>query len=154
MSYTNDPANNVIDRIRLMVGDTDPYEEGITDEVYQFIIDKHIAILGDTTDAYEKQSALEALKYLVTKYASYVTEKAGGLYVKDSEKYDHYKELLDDWTTNPSLGFIRVGSGFAGGISKSDMQANLDNPDANLNPFRIGDSGASQRGISLSYRDF
>lgn len=134
MSYTNDPANSITDRIRLMVGDTEECEEGLSDEVYQYIVDKHT--VDGVVD--EQQAALEALKALVAKYANYVTEKAGGLFIKASEKYKQYRDLLDSWIRDPSYGFMRVGSGFAGGIYLDDMKSNRQNPNANLNPFHIG----------------
>lgn len=134
MAFTNDPLNSLVDRTRLMVGDIDEYEEGISDEIYQYIIDKHTT--DGATD--EIQAALEALRALVAKYANYVTEKAGGLFSKESEKYEQYKDLLNEWTKNPSSGFMKVGAGFAGGIYVDDMQQNAAVSNNNLDPFYIG----------------
>lgn len=129
MSYKLDPKNNPIDRVRLLVGDTDECDEGLSDDIYQFLLD---------TTKNEKQAALSALRYLVAKYASYVTEKAGGLFVKGSEKYQQYVELLDKITKDPSFSFLNAGSPFAGGISKEDIRLNSINEDANRNPIREG----------------
>lgn len=124
MSFTNDPINNPIDRIRLIVGDSDPCEEGLADDIYLYLLDKH--------SGSENKAALEALRYLVTQYANYVTEKAGGLFVKESEKYKQYKELLNMYTKDPTNSLLKAGLPFAGGISKSDIEDNACNPDNNL----------------------
>lgn len=129
MPFTSDPTNNPIDRIRLMIGDTDECDEGLTDEVYTYLL---------TTYPTEKQAALEALKYLVAKYAGYVTEKAGGLFVKGSDKHKQYSDLLDKITKDPSFSFLKAGTPFAGGIYKDDMLANSLNPNANRNPLHFG----------------
>lgn len=150
MAYTNDPLNSIIDRIRIMVGDVNEYEEGMSDEVYQYIIDKHTE--DDVVN--EAQTALEVLRGLVAKYANFVTEKAGGLFIKDSEKYAQYKDLLDEWTKNPSSGFMKAGAGFAGGIYKDDMEDNSSNGNSNLNPFSLGDKSASFNNFCpRSFRD-
>ena len=124
--FTNDPVNSVIDRMRLMVGDTDIHDEGLSDEVYEY--------LYETNGQDEKRGALEALKMLVFKYAKYVTEKAGGLFVKESERYQQYKELLDRAEKDPSLGFIGAPEGFAGGICTQERLAT-----GSSNPFSLGE---------------
>lgn len=133
MSFTNDPANNPVDRLRLIVGDTDPYEVGLSNDVYNYVLDKN------AND--EKKSALECLKYLVSKYASYVTEKAGGLFVKESEKFKQYNDLYNRFTKDPSFSLLEAGLPYAGGISNSDIKDNAENPDNNLNnpiPQEVG----------------
>jgi hypothetical protein len=126
MSYTNDPMNSVIDRIRLKVGDTDEVDEGLSDEVYEY--------LYESQGKNENRAALEALKMLVFKYARYITEKAGGLYVKESEIYDHYKELLDRATKDPSFSFLLAGVAFAGGINRQERLLT-----GSSNPFSLGE---------------
>ena len=128
MSFTGDPANSVTDRLRLNVGDTDILEEGLTDEVYQFTLDKHVGS--------ESLASLEALRYLVSKYANFVDEKTGGVFVRESDKYKQYKELLDRLTKDPSFSLLSAGLPFAGGISVSDQEANCANPDNRQVVFR------------------
>ena len=124
MSYTNDPVNNPVDRVRLYTGDIDEYEEGLTDDVYLYVLGKY--------DGSETKAAVECLRYLVSKYASYVTEKAGGLFVKESERFEQYKKLLDMYTKDPRTMLYKAGTPFAGGISVSDMEDNRCEPDNNL----------------------
>lgn len=123
MSYTGDPLNNPIDRVRLNVGDTDTYEEGLTDEVYQYVLDKNAGNEVPTT--------IECLKYLIAKYANLVTEKAGALFVKESEKYEQYKELLKMLVKDPTTAITKAGLPYAGGISVRDMDNNSCDPDNN-----------------------
>jgi hypothetical protein len=123
MPYTGDPANSATDRIRLAVGDTDVYQEGLTDEVYAYLLSVNLN---------EARSTIGALKYLVAKYASYVTEKAGGLFIKESEKFEQYSKLLNRYTKDPSQMLLTLGTPFAGGISYSDLYSNASNPDNNL----------------------
>lgn len=127
MSYNDDPSNSAIDRVRLKVGDTDPDEVGLSDEVYQFLLTKN--------DNDENLTAVEALEFLVAKYAAYVTEKAGGLFVKESEKYQQYRDLLDLFTRDPRTSLNGGGKAFAGGISNSDIAARGSNPDRRGSPF-------------------
>jgi hypothetical protein len=122
MSYTGDPVNSATDRVRLSVGDTDILEEGLTDEVYQFALDKH--------DGNESLAALECLKYLVAEYANFVEEKTGGVFVKESDRYRQYNDLLNRLTKDPSYSLLSAGVPFAGGISVSDREENCNNPDA------------------------
>jgi len=124
MPYTDDPTNNPIDRIRLNVGDTDLYDEGLSDNIYTYLLTKY--------DSNEGQSSLEALKMLVNKYASYVDEKAGDLSTKDSQRYNQYRELLEKATKDPTQSFLKTGNPYVGGIS---LQDRLSNPSSN--PFRI-----------------
>jgi hypothetical protein len=130
MPYTNDPVNSATDRVRLYVGDTYAPEEGLTDEVYQYLIN---------TTSSETAAAIQALKYLVAKYASYVTEKAGGLFVKESEKYEQYRNLLDMWIADPRTAIIKAGLPYAGGISMQDIIDNNENLDNVSTIFRWGE---------------
>lgn len=123
MPFTGDPANRAIDRIRLAVGDIDTFEEGLADDVYQYALD--ITTVSGALN--EGLASVEILKFLVAKYANFVTEKAGGLFVKESEKFEQYKMLLDMFTKDPRTSFLRAGQGYAGGISRQDF---LDNCNA------------------------
>ena len=120
MSFTNDPVNSATDRVRLITGDTDTYEEGLTDEVYTYLIDNN-----DN----ENLAAIAALKYLIAKYSNYVTEKAGQLFIKESEKVEQYQKLLKMYLSNPSTMLLKQGLPYAGGISASDMTANNSDED-------------------------
>ncbi len=121
MPFTGDPINSVTDRLRLMTGDVDEFDEGYADAVYQYAYEKN--------DKNEARAAVEVLGMLVTKYANYVTQKAGGLFVKESERYQQYKDTLKRLTTDPRYGILSNGVGFTGGVSiqvKSDYNLRSD----------------------------
>ena len=126
MSYTQDPANRLWDRIRWRVGDTDLNEEGLADAEYEFIISNNT--VNGVVD--EGACYVEALNLLVAKYAKYVTETAGRLSVKYSDIYKHYKELLRASVEDPTSPFYAVKSyeAYAGGIYADQINSNKDNP--------------------------
>lgn len=126
MAFPLDPSTDPIARVRLRVGDVDELMLGLEDNIYQYLL--------DTYEQNENKAALEALKMLVAKYANYVTEKAGGLFVKENDKYEQYKELLDDALNNPSLGFLTSGEPFAGGIDPYERVCGS----PSSNPFSLG----------------
>jgi hypothetical protein len=113
--------------MRLKTGDTDEFDEGLADEVYEY--------LYASNDSNENRASLEALKMLVFKYASYVTEKAGGVFVKENEKYEQYKNLLNLVTKDPSFSFLETGKPYAGGIN---LCKRLSEPSSN--PFNLGET--------------
>ncbi len=123
MPYTNDPIYSITDRLRLEVGDTDICEEGLTDEVYQYIL----SVNND--EAGSPKSILQALRYLVAKYANFEHEEAGDLEVW-GEKYKNYNDLLNRLLKDPRYGLV-IGGTFAGGISRQDIKDNRLNKDAN-----------------------
>lgn len=128
MAFTADPLNSVTDRVRLLTGDTDSYDEGYPDEVYQYVLEKH--------DLDETKAGVEILRMLVAKYANYVTEKAGGLFSKESEKFTQYKSLLDLLTKDPRSAIIKAGVGFTGGVSKTSRDQLRNSSDVRQNPLR------------------
>lgn len=128
MSFTNDPINNPIDEIRLMVGDIDPYDELLSDQVY-----KYLYYQNDT----KRKAAVEALKFIVNMLASCVTEKAGGLFVKDSERFEQYSKLLNRYTKDPTFSLLAPAMPYAGGISITDMENNEGSLDNRLNKSTI-----------------
>lgn len=124
MSFTNDPANNAIDRIRLIVGDTMLEIEYLTDETYQYLLDKY--------SNNETSAALEAARYILGSLARFSRQRTGDIEVYGAEMFKNYKDFLVELIRNPQLLLSRAEA-YAGGISKSDMAAHDSNPD-NLPP--------------------
>ena len=130
MPFTNDPICNPIDRIRLVIGDVDTEDESLTDEIYLYVLRKN--------EGNEQKAALESLLYLISKYAAYVTEKAGGMFIKESEKFKQYSELYKMLKSDPTSSLFGTLRGYVGGISKADMASNDLNMDNNVNnPFTV-----------------
>lgn len=124
MPFTGDPANNAIDRVRLMVGDTDPAYEFLDDTTYQYLLDKH--------SQNEKQAALEAARYILSYIARFTRERTGDIEVYGNEFFKNYRDWLLELINNPNFGTINAMP-YAGGISKSDMLSNDQNSD-NVRP--------------------
>lgn len=128
--YTEDPVNSATDRLRLITGDTDNDDIGLEDAVLEYLIAKY----PDN----EVKAAIEALSYLVSKYAACATEKVGGIFYKGSDKYNQYKNLHDRLTKDPRSAIIKFRGGYTGGISKSEMANTQGNSDANGSPIKMG----------------
>jgi len=124
MSYTGDPLNRLIDRIRLNVGDTDIEEEGLSDNEYDYIIS--LFTVDSVTN--EALCIIKALNLLVAEYGKCADEVAGKLSVKFSQIYDHYYQLLDRYTRDPRTALYKAGTPFAGGIYQDVICANKEDP--------------------------
>lgn len=131
-----DPASSDIDKIRLNTGDCD-LPPILDDVLYQYFLDTN------SDDIYK--STVQALEAIVAIFAKYVHEKVDGEEEWGQEAYDNYRELLNTWKNDPS--YIGAWSPYAGGISKSDLEANRQNPDANLNPFEVGGNVCDEKSI-------
>lgn len=124
MSFTNNPALSATDRVRLIVGDTATEFDYLSDETYEYLLNKY----NDN----ETASALEAARYILGSLAKYSRQRTGDIEVYGAEMFKNYKDFLIELIRNPQLLLARA-SAYAGGISKSDMIQNDSNPD-NISP--------------------
>lgn len=124
MSFTGDPANNALDRIRLITGDTDPTYEFLDDATYQYLLDKN--------NQNEKQAAIEGARYILANIARYTRERTGDIEVYGNEFFKNYRDYLLELVNNPNFSNI-LPKPYAGGISKQDMLDNDENTD-NVRP--------------------
>lgn len=124
MSFTGDPANNAIDRIRLITGDTDPVYEFLDDATYQYAL--------DSNNQNEKQAALETARYILANIARFTRERTGDIEVYGNEFFKNYRNYLLELVNNPNFSSI-LPMPYAGGISKQDMLDNDTNED-NVRP--------------------
>lgn len=129
MSFTGDPINNPIDRVRLITGDTDPVYEFLDDVTYQYLLDKN--------NNNEKQAALEGARYILANIARYTRERTGDIEVYGNEFFNNYRKYLLELVNNPNFSSI-LPMPYAGGISKKDMLENDQNPDNNRPAFYRG----------------
>lgn len=125
MPYTNDPTNNPIDRIRLNVGDIWEDMEMLSDADYQYFL--------DAADGNERRATMDAVRAVLFKLTRMTRERTGDIDVYGSEWFNNYFKALQLILKDPNIS-ISVAMPYAGGISRSDMQANRCNPDT----FRIG----------------
>ena len=122
MSFTNDPANNPIDRVRLMVGDTSPPPfEYLPDTTYTFLLTKY--------SNNEVSAAKEAAMYILAGLTRSARERTGEIEVYGSEYYKNYKDYLKD-IINGVLNPLSAIEAYFGGVSREDYNANLEDTDA------------------------
>lgn|SRR5690554_1331333 len=129
MAFTGDPVNNVLDRLRLITGDTDPVYEFLDDATYQYVLDKN--------SGNEKQAAMEAAKYILANITRYTRERTGDIEVYGNEFFKNYRDYLLELVNNPNFSNI-LPMPYAGGISKKDMLENDENIDNNRPAFYRG----------------
>ena len=124
MAFTNNPALSATDRVRLIVGDTATEFEYLSDETYEYLLNKY----NDN----ETAAALEAARYILGSLAKYSRQRTGDIEVYGAEMFKNYKDFLIELIRNPQMLLDRARA-YAGGISKSDMIQNDSNSD-NLCP--------------------
>lgn len=108
--------------VRLNIGDTDCTPNTLDptagtgfdlgDDVIQFSLDKYVD--KDQATAI-RLATVDCLRYLVSFYAKQVAfrERTGNNEVQAqfNQRYEHYRDLLDDWTNNPALN-PSIGAGY------------------------------------------
>lgn len=129
MSFTNDPSN-ILDRIRLTVGDTEPMNEYLSDEWYTYFLTKN--------NNNETLSSIDAAKAILVKFTGNTREREGQIEVYGNEQFDQYLAWLKSFIEDPSISGLRSPVPYAGGISKSDMESNRCNSDVNSTPIHTG----------------
>lgn len=125
MPYTNDPANNPVDRIRLNVGDIWDDMEYLTDADYEYFL----AAAGGN----ERRATMDAVRAILFKLTRMTRERTGDIEVYGGDWFSNYMKALQLILKDPNIS-ISLAVPYAGGISRSDMQANRCDPDN----FRIG----------------
>jgi hypothetical protein len=125
MPYTHDPLNNPIDRIRLNVGDIWDDMEYLTDADYQYFL--------DAADGNERRATMDAVRAILFKLTRMTRERTGDIEVYGGDWFSNYMKALQLILKDPNIS-ISLAVPYAGGISRSDMQANRSDPDN----FQIG----------------
>lgn len=120
MAFTNDPTN-IIDRVRLKIGDIDPNNPLVEDIWYTYYLNEF--------SQNENKTALAIAQSILARYSSYAREREGQVEIYGSEIFNNYLKWLNRVITNPDFGFVGAPVPYAGGISVSDMVANDLNED-------------------------
>jgi ABC-type Na+ transport system ATPase subunit NatA len=85
--YTAKPSVRNIDKVRLLIGDTDSNDQLLTDDEVSWFLEVHGTI---------NRSASEAARAIAAKFARLMNRSIGGLSADFSAKYRQYIELADN----------------------------------------------------------
>lgn len=131
MSYGNDPKNDPIDEVRLLIGDTDHDNEILTDEEISYYIVKR----GEGLPA-----AVGAAYALQAEFSKLADETAGDVEVKWAQRARAAQALAEKLESEliGSSGSTAPVNVYVGGISIADMEKRNNNPDRVQGKFSIG----------------
>ncbi len=111
--------------IRIELGDTSPEFPIMSDDEYRYFLDKN--------DWSIRRAALDAAKSMMLKLSMRTDETVDIFSIKGSGAAKQFMQALQMYISNPDLNPIYQNAmPYAGGISKSDMEANDSNPDNNI----------------------
>ena len=136
-------ALTAIQQVRLLVQDNSP---GL-----YFLSDDEITYLLDRNNQSINRSAMEAARIILFQLSMRGDESVDILSIKGSKAAFAYKEALQLYIKNPDMNpALTLSKVYAGNISKSDMQANVDNSDNNV----VTTAGKYQSAPVTVSRDF
>lgn len=128
MAYTGDPLNNPSDELRLNIGDTDPVMPLLTDQEVTYFLTRN----NDSV----RRASVDAAKTILFKLSSYIRERVDVLEYYGSDYFKQYAAALKMYISDPNFSTAIQGAmPYAGGISRSDIEANLSNSDNYTVPF-------------------
>lgn len=115
-----------IQALRIELGDTDTTLPVMSDQEYQYFLDKNASSV--------RRAAMDAAKSIIFKLSMRTDETIDIFSIKGSKASTQYMQALTMYIKNPDLNpVLQNAMPYAGGISNSDMQAN----DANLDNNNI-----------------
>ena len=124
MPFTHDPINSNTDAIRMTVGDVWCDMELMTDNEYQYLLNKYNQNVN--------RASIDAARSLLFIVSRFTRERAGDVEVYGDAWAKNYRQALMLFINNPNLS-ITLAFPYAGGISKIDMGNNDQNQD-NVRP--------------------
>jgi len=125
-TYSNDPANNTRDELRLLVGDTNTSDQLLSDEEIAY----YLGLNGSDALA----SAPSACEGIAAKFSRQANTTNQGLSVAASERAKAYLALANELRDKA----VTVADVFAGGLTISGKEALDQDSDAVQPSFRIG----------------
>lgn len=114
-----------IHALRIELGDTSAEFPIMSDDEYNYFLGKH--------DWNIRRASMDAAKSIMLKLSMRTDETVDIFSIKGSSAAKNYMQALQMYIKNPDLNamYDKV-QGYAGGISKADMQANNANLDNNI----------------------
>lgn len=130
-TYTGDPENSILDRLRLLMGDTDTNDQQLTDEVLNYYLAQN------NNEAV--RAAIDAVNSLIAKYSRQVTASIENVSVSSGGIVTQYRKLLIDLKGIQANKGIRSGlKPVISGISKAESQSLREKTDLRQPEFTIG----------------
>lgn len=112
-----------IEKVRIEIADNDPVFFILSDEEIQYFIDKNEGSL--------RKAIIECARCVLFRLSSGTFEKVDILEYRGSDYFNQYKQALEMLIKDPEFGSIGRAMIYAGGVSISDIQNNLNDLDAN-----------------------
>jgi hypothetical protein len=114
-----------IHALRIELGDTSAEFPIMSDDEYNYFLSKH--------DWNIRRASMDAAKSIMLKLSMRTDETVDIFSIKGASAAKNYMQALQIYIKNPDLNTLydKV-QGYAGGISKADMQANDANLDNNI----------------------
>lgn len=114
-----------IQALRYELGDTSPELPIMSDDEYSYFLSKN--------DYVVRRAAMDAAKSIMLKLSMRDDSVVDVFSIKGSAAARNYMQALQLYIKNPDLNSLyEKVQGYAGGISKEDMQANDSNLDNNI----------------------
>lgn len=113
-----------IEIVRLEIGDNDSAMPILSDEEIQYFIDKNEGSI--------RKACLDSAKSILFRLASFGFERVDILEYRGSDYFNQYKQALEMFIKNPEYGSVTKAMIYAGGVSISDIQKNINDIDANI----------------------
>lgn len=132
-----DPELCAVDRVRILVGDTDCFDVEMPEALYIYFLDNN--------NQEEVPAAIQALKALVSKYAKGMQEVVGDVEYDFRDRYEGYSKLLNKYLKDPSFGGMGTIQLYAGGLSYEEKINDYLNDDLMSTPFSVGSSSRRAR---------
>lgn len=107
MAYTGNPSTNPIDRVRLSVGDIWPDSEILSDEDYQYFLNKN--------NGNENRATLDAARTILFTLSRYTRERTGDIEVYGGDIFSNYLKALNLILKDPNIS-LSAAIPYAGGI--------------------------------------
>ena len=140
MAYTD------IQKVRIEVADLDPGLPLLADDEYAYLLEKNNNSVV--------RASVDAARIILLKLSQQTDETVSIFSVKGSKAAEQYRLALELYIKNPQLNPLYNNlQGYFGGVSISDMEANVANPDNNIveNPGKT-DSLYQTRPFTLGWR--
>lgn len=117
-----------IEKVRMEVADTDPTLPILSDDVYEYFLEKNHNSIA--------KASMDAARSILLHLAQRGDETVDILSIKGRGAAEQYRFALELFLKDPNLNpVLQNARGYFGGVSKSDMEQNNANSDNNTVKF-------------------